>query len=341
MGSCNPMSGPNPGIIGECPPLVIGCVRVTDGEPTVIPEIDQLPIYVDPETGCVWLYVCDDIGWFSVCPGSPICDLTPVDIQILSDVCNELNIPVTYEAEGECVEGVITLQSLANVIVDCLPQLTNDCCFEPVIAEGDFGRGHCFRVDNVVNGPTRLVDSLNSEFDIVGGNGPLIMEWTVTNTTNQEAILTNHMTAFADRFSFPGFPRADVATKVLMMMGVRDDVYSYSLDNTQQGIESQSPHFNDNVSYDIRDMSREEVYAFFGNWFNPLCPTCDPSLGVNVDMVHELRLQPGETVNMAARIAWGYAQTIGGGGGPGLDSDAGWFGANIKWFLKGANDITT
>lgn len=329
MGACNAASGPNPGIVAECPPVVIGCAPVTDGEPTVVPAIDQLPIHFDPATGCVWIYVCDDVGWQSVCPGS-ICDLEPTDIQVLNDVCTDLNIPVSYDDEGQCVAGTITLQELANAIADCI------AIYEPVTIEGDFALGHCFRVDNTVNGPTRLVDSLTSEFDIVGGNGPLIMEWTVTNTTNQEAILTNHMTAFADRFSFVGFPGADVETKVLMMMGVRDDVYSYTLDNTQQGDQSQSPHFDDNVSYDIRDMSLDEVYAFFGNWLNVLCPTCDPSLGVNVDMVHELTLNPGETVNMAARIAWGYADEVGSGL---LPTDAGWFGANIKWFLKGHNQI--
>lgn len=334
MGACNPASGPNPGIIGECSPTFIGCVPVTDGQPIVVPEEDQLPIHVDPNTGCIWLYVCDNIGWFSVCPNS-LCDLTPVDVGVINNLCENLNIPVTYSVEGVCVEGTITLQNLATEIANCLPAV-DDCCYEPVLLDGDVAKGHCFRVDGVTNGPTRLVDSLTSEFDIVGGNGPLIIEWTVTNTTNQPAILTNHMTAFADRFDFVGHPGANVETKVLMMMGVRDDVYSYTLDNTQQGDQTQSPHFDDNVSYDIRDMSLNEVYSFFGNWLNTLCPTCDPALGVNVDMVHELMLNPGETVNMAARIAWGYAAEV--GGGP-IPTDAGWFGANIKWFLKGHNEI--
>ena len=68
--NCNNISGPFTGINPECPPTIIGCVP--NDVPVTIPEQDQFPIHYDPESGCMWLYVCD-VGWVEFCGGGDDC----------------------------------------------------------------------------------------------------------------------------------------------------------------------------------------------------------------------------------------------------------------------------
>lgn len=337
MGDCNATNTSQNGLLSDCDPTFIGCVPVTNGEPIVIPEVDQLPIHIDPDTGCIWLYVCDEIGWFSVCPGSQLCDLTPVDVSVLVDVCEELNIPVSYTFNGECVEGVVTLQNLADEIANCLPDNSADCCFEPVVEEaraGEFLRSRCFRISSGNNDGTRLIDSLNSEFEGAAGE-PLLMDWSYTNTTNQPGLLSINATMWAERFQ----PSSGIRALALFMLGQEDAVKSYPLNTPNApGDGSDTPFTNPDMSYDTRELVATPIYPFWGNWNSTLCPTCDPSMPAAADVSHEFLLQPGETIDLSGRVAIGYETAV---DTAGTQLESGWIGVNIRYAFQGANDIST
>lgn len=330
--SCSSASGVAPGIPLDCPPVVIGCVPVTVGEPTIVPEIDQLPFHFDPTTGCLWFYVCSGVGWASLCPNS-LCDLDAVDISGVNDLCNALNIPVTYDVQGNCVEGTITLQNLADEIADCIG--LNDCCYEPFIDEGTaaFTRSRCFVIDNSANQNTRLLDSLTSEFHTQDpGETNLPMAWSYTNVTNQPGILKVSANMWGTRFT----PTVVTPAHILFMVGRETDVYGYPLDPSINGNTTNTPHNNEEVSYDIRRFEHELIYAFWGNWLFSQCPACDPGFEQAADVNHEFLLQPGETIDLAARIAIGYKNVIDTDGG---DSESGWVGATVKYVFTGSNQL--
>lgn len=73
MPRCDELVSNMEGLNLDCPPTIIGCVPVTDGLPITIPEIDEFPIHYDPDTECIWLYVCDDVGWKEFCGGGEDC----------------------------------------------------------------------------------------------------------------------------------------------------------------------------------------------------------------------------------------------------------------------------
>jgi len=281
MGGCVKVNTTQPGIAPECPPLVIGCVPVTDGDPGPAPAIDQLPINIDPDTGCMWLYVCDDIGWYSICP-------------------------------------------------------PDDCCYEPFIDTGQAGsfvQSRCYDAGDLSPNPdVRIIDTL---YSIFGADILFPMDWSYTNTTNMPGVLTIHASMWGARYDYGNI--AKVPGRILFMLGREDRVKSYVLDQPNNpGSQANTPHNDDNVSYDTRLFVNDEIYPFFGDWTAALCGEgqCNPAIQQTADIDHEWVLQPGETINMSARIAVGYNEPLING-----LQETGWLGVNIEYVFQGHNQL--
>jgi len=103
-------------LLGECAIPDIGCVAITDGAPTVAPNPDHLPFAYDPATESLWLYQCDEGPWTEI-KHETLCDIPNVNILTITDVCNNLNIPITYD---DCTEGRVSLTEFASKIKECL-----------------------------------------------------------------------------------------------------------------------------------------------------------------------------------------------------------------------------
>lgn len=106
------------------------CIPPTSGEPSWNPT-QGFPYYAyDSSESKLWFYVCEQ-GWQSINPYS-LCSLEQTDLSALANLCDVLNIPVTYQFNNECYEQTVTLSILADKIWECLgivipPQLTYDC----------------------------------------------------------------------------------------------------------------------------------------------------------------------------------------------------------------------
>lgn len=114
--SCSNSGGNATTIEPETLPIDIGCVPTSDVTPTDPPANDQLPFVFVTTTGVLWFYDCTT--WRNI--DQSLCSLNPVDITVLNNACQALNIPVNYEINGQCVEGVTTLQSLSDALRGCL-----------------------------------------------------------------------------------------------------------------------------------------------------------------------------------------------------------------------------
>lgn len=108
-------------VMGKCPTgkvLDIHCVPETSGMPDYTPADDQLPFAFDSTEGVLWLFLCESGTW--VAYDLSLCRLSPVDVDVIANLCEFLNIPVVFDNQGVCVEGTITLQKLADQIALCL-----------------------------------------------------------------------------------------------------------------------------------------------------------------------------------------------------------------------------
>lgn len=314
------------GLLGECAENInIGCVPITIGMPTEAPFSDQLPIRKDSSTNCLWFYICKQEEWVEFCPGS-ICNLEEVDIDIVNDICDALNIPVTYDMNGTCVEGTITLQDLATKLQDCITISTDQ--YVPVLLEetNALSIGACFLVDDD-NNAGNLYDSQTS-LSHSGVTTPMLLSF--TNPTNQPGLLTISASLWANRQA----PHSNTPAQVMMMVGKANHVAQYTFDETQQQPVA-TPIANPFVSYDTRLLPTEEIYAFWGHWNSGVCPACDMSMEAKSDLSHQVVLAAGETFEIAGRVAIGYRDIP-----TNANPESGWLGATIGYTFQGHNLVT-
>lgn len=155
---CHQNSGLFPGLEGECEIVEIGCVPLTSGTPTFTPEIDQLPLAYDPETGSLYLWQCDEGPWVEI-KHETLCDLNPVDINAVTDICTNLNIPVTFSDQGECQEGTTTLNDLAAKIKECLDLRT--ICELDFLSDQDVDAANSVQIAGCVDGQSVLMNPIS------------------------------------------------------------------------------------------------------------------------------------------------------------------------------------
>lgn len=102
-----------------CQTTDIGCVPITSGKPDCSPQPDELPLAFDPSTTTLWLFRCTDRTWVPFQKFS-MCQLNSINLDNIKNICDILQIGVTYNPGGGCQQGTITLAELAEQLLKCI-----------------------------------------------------------------------------------------------------------------------------------------------------------------------------------------------------------------------------
>lgn len=213
-------------------------------------------------------------------------------------------------------------------------------CMDPVIIEGSSGimaNNKCYQISDALNTGDRSVDSRTSILDGVP-LGPMPLDWSFTNTTNQEGVLRVHATMWTNRTQpGDGSVPADIPAQTLFMLGLKSRVDLYPLDPDSITTQANGPHNDGEVSYEIHELPIDPRYGWWGQWRGTTCNEgveCNVDREVATDISHEFTVDAGETIDISAFIAVGYQRAIAGG-----EIETGWFGADIRFIFVGHNEI--
>jgi len=143
-----------------CPDeLDISCIPTsTTAPPEWQPEPDQLPfaVYKDCDGSKKLYYHTCDHDWLYV-DLSSLCDLEPLEINNINDLCELLQIPLRLDANGCCNTGTLTLNEFVDQFLKCL------CAKENVFPDGvpvniDPSEGGSFTFTDLENCVQRTVN---------------------------------------------------------------------------------------------------------------------------------------------------------------------------------------
>lgn len=116
-----------------CQTTDIGCVPITEGKPDCNPQPDELPLAFDPSTTTLWLFRCTDRTWVPFQKFS-MCQLNSINLDNIKNICDILQIGVSYNPGSGCRQGTITLAELAEQLLKCIKLQTKTLAITP---EGD------------------------------------------------------------------------------------------------------------------------------------------------------------------------------------------------------------
>lgn len=111
----------------------IGCVPITNGKPTCKPQPDEIPVAFDPSTTTLWLFSCKTRDWVAFQKFS-MCQLSSINLDNIQNICDILQIGVSYNPGTGCKQGTISLRELGEKILECVQLQTKAVS---VTANGD------------------------------------------------------------------------------------------------------------------------------------------------------------------------------------------------------------
>lgn len=111
----------------------IGCVPITNGKPACNPQPDEIPVAFDPSTTTLWLFSCKTREWVAFQKFS-MCQLSSINLDNIQNICDILQIGVSYNPGTGCKQGTISLKELGEKILECVQLQTRAVS---VTANGD------------------------------------------------------------------------------------------------------------------------------------------------------------------------------------------------------------